>query len=66
MGLWHAECYTKLEDDNFPVLGRDDLDNLFMGEDESESEDADRFQVARKGDSMMVPFQCDNCHFMNI
>ena len=66
MGLWHAECYTKLEGDNFPVLGRDDLDDSFMGEDESESEDVNRFQVARNGDSMMVPFQCDKCHFMNI
>ena len=29
-------------------------------------EDPERFQVARDGDHMMVPFQCDTCQFMNI
>ena len=29
-------------------------------------DDPERFQVARDGDHMMVPFQCDTCQFMNI
>lgn len=29
-------------------------------------DDADRFQVARDGDHLMVSFQCDLCHFRNI
>jgi len=28
--------------------------------------DVDRFKCARDGDNLMVPFQCDICHFRNI
>ena len=37
------------------------MDNSQMVDD-----DPERFQVARDGDHMMVPFQCDTCQFMNV
>jgi hypothetical protein len=36
------------------------------GEVLEEADEDTRFQVARPGDHMMVPFQCDLCHFRNI
>lgn len=35
----------------------------FMVQDE---EDEKRFLMARDGDNLVTPFQCDHCHFMNI
>jgi hypothetical protein len=31
-----------------------------------DAKEADRFLVARDGDSLVCPFQCDVCHFVNI
>jgi hypothetical protein len=31
-----------------------------------DAEDEERFLVARDGDNLTTPFQCDACHFMNI
>jgi hypothetical protein len=31
-----------------------------------DSEDEERFLVARNGDNLVTPFQCDVCHFVNI
>jgi hypothetical protein len=31
-----------------------------------DSDDAERFVVARAGDHLMVPFQCEVCHFRNV
>ena len=66
MGIWHAKCYRQSDSDIFPVLGVDDLDDSLMGVDGFENEDPERFKEARDGDSMMTPFQCDWCHFINI
>jgi hypothetical protein len=33
---------------------------------ELDREDQDRFQIARNGDNLVTPFQCDTCHFINI
>lgn len=29
-GVWHVACYIKCEENNFLILGRDDLDDLLM------------------------------------
>jgi hypothetical protein len=31
-----------------------------------DSDDVERFIVARAGDHLMVPFQCEACHFRNV
>jgi hypothetical protein len=31
-----------------------------------DSDDAERFVVARAGDHLIVPFQCKVCHFRNV
>ena len=64
--FWNAACYTKHNDNNFPKMGRDDLDDSLMGVNDLESDDPHRFQMTRNGDHMMLLFQCDMCHFMNI
>ena len=65
-GVWHAGCYRQYDDDIFPVLGQDDLDDSLMGVSDFEIEDCNRFKEARSGDSMMLGFQCDICHYLNI
>ena len=30
------------------------------------SDDPERFKLARDGDHLMCPFQCDDCHFQNL
>ena len=47
------------------MLSASDLDDL-IEEDELEVEEKDRFRAARNGDHLMTPFQCDNCHFVNM
>ena len=47
---------------NFPIRQKLDEDGeLLVEEDEDE-----RFKVARAGDHLMIPFQCELCHFRNI
>ena len=49
-------------------MGRDNLDDSLMGVNVNnlESDDPHRFQMARNGDHIMLPFQCDLCHFMQL
>ena len=49
-----------------PVLQAKDLDDSLMERDDLVDEDPGRFVEARNGDYLMVPFQCDCCHFWNI
>jgi hypothetical protein len=63
---WHGRCYRQGSNDPFPVMQVDDLDDSLMGAEELEVDDPDRFRVARDGDHLMCPFQCDVCHFRNI
>ena len=37
-----------------------------LTEEDLREDDPDRFKVAREGDHLMCPFQCDQCHFVNI
>ena len=48
------------------MMGKDYLNDLLMGVNDLEPDDPHRFQMARNGDCMMLLFQCDLCHFMNI
>ena len=43
-----------------------DLDDCLIDDEAMESEDELRFKVGRTGDSMICPFQCDRCQFLNI
>ena len=47
------------------MLTVSDLNNL-IAEEESEVEEKERFKVARDGDHLMTPFQCDYCQFVNL
>jgi hypothetical protein len=52
--------------DDFPVLGQQDLDESLIDESFLEDDDPKRFQEGRDGDHLMCPFQCEECHFINI
>jgi hypothetical protein len=59
---WSGDCYTPLKGGSFPVrLPKDEECNLLVNE-----EDKLRFDVARPGDHLCCPFQCELCHFRNI
>ena len=61
-GTWCADCFTAHPLDNFEVkVPRD-----FHGVQLSELEDEVRYQKARPGDHLCLPFQCSNCHSQNI
>jgi hypothetical protein len=59
-------CYVKYSTDDFPVLGQQDLDSSLIDEAFLEDDDPKRFQEGRDGDHLMYPFQCEDCHFINI
>jgi hypothetical protein len=63
---WHGKCYVKHSADDFPVLGQRDLDASLIDEAFLEEDDPMRFQEGREGDHLMCPFQCEECHFINI
>ena len=50
----------------FPVLVENDPDNSLVDEEYLIEDDMTRFMVARDGDHLMTPFQCEKCHFFNI
>jgi hypothetical protein len=59
---WCGDCYTPLKGDRFPVrLPKDEEGSLLVNEEEKL-----RFAVARQGDHLFCPFQCELCHFRNI
>ena len=66
VSTYHARCYRQHELDHYPVLATNDLDDSIMDDSKMVEDDPKRFQVARDGDHMMVPFQCDTCQFMNV
>jgi len=59
---WCGPCYTGAELTRFPVLEPEDKDDVVT----LISQDKHRFQVAKNGDHLMVAFQCNWCHFVNI
>jgi endogenous inhibitor of DNA gyrase (YacG/DUF329 family) len=65
-GAWYAGCYKQKAEDRFPVLRAKDLDDSVLDDDDLVDDNPDRFRVARGGDHMMRPFQCDECQIVNI
>lgn len=61
-GAWCAECFTPHEFDNFETKVPRDFNGVSL----AELEDEVRYQQARPGDHLCVPFQCPNCHSQNI
>jgi hypothetical protein len=47
--MWHAKCYKQDPTDPFPVLHASDLDDAVLVSEELESDDPDRFRMARDG-----------------
>jgi hypothetical protein len=52
--------------DHYPVLQAKDLDDTMMDPTDMVDEDPARHQEARNGDHLMCPFQCNECHFVNV
>lgn len=61
-GAWCGECYTPRGSKPFPVRAQYDDDGDLIEEPGGEL----KFMVARAGDHLVTPFQCDECHFQNI
>jgi len=51
------------DNNEFPVARPQDEEGELMILDEEEES---RFMIARNGDNLVTPFQCDTCHFVNI
>jgi hypothetical protein len=61
-GVWCGNCYGPLGHKPFPrQCPVDDV-----GIDHTQVGDERRYLHGRNGDQLMVPFQCDLCHFRNI
>jgi hypothetical protein len=65
-GAWHGKCYRQAENNVFPVLEAEDLDDSMLMAVDLASDIPERFKLARDGDHLMWPFQCDDCHFQNL
>ena len=48
------------------MLGVKDLDNSLVDKEYLIEDDMTRFMVARDGDHLMTPFQCEKCYFFNM
>jgi hypothetical protein len=55
-------CYTTLGIRRFPIRQKVDDDGGVIEDDNDDI----RFKCARAGDHLMIPFQCETCHFRNI
>jgi hypothetical protein len=60
---WHGKWYCTTDNGEFPTAKLQDEAGEFMIQD---SEDEQRFLVARDGDNLITPSQWDVCHFVNI
>jgi hypothetical protein len=61
-GAWCGPCFKPLGVRNFPIRKKLDEDGELL---EEEDEDI-QFKQGRAGDHLMVPFQCELCHFRNV
>ena len=64
--VYHAGCYSKHKRDVYPVLAIKDLDDSLVDNNKMDNDSPEQFEIARNGDHMMIPFQCNTCQFMNI
>jgi hypothetical protein len=65
-GAWHGECFKQADQDRFPILDMQDLEDSLVNSRDCGDGDSLRFKVARDGDHLMTPFQCVECHFVNL
>ena len=61
-GAWCGPCYKPLGIRNFPIRQKLDDDGEIL----EEADKATRFNEGRAGDHLMVPFQCELCHYRNM
>ena len=61
-GAWCGKCYVAAADVAFPIIRPVEED----GFDLTLESDKRRHLEARNGDHLLVPFQCDLCHFRNL
>jgi hypothetical protein len=61
-GAWCQACYKPTGNKKFKIRKSVDDDGVEM----ERAGDESRFLVARPGDNLLTPFQCDVCHFRNI
>jgi hypothetical protein len=59
---WCPDCYVGTGHVEFPITKQLDQDGVNI----TSPGDETRFKVARAGDHLMTPFQCELCHFHNI
>ena len=64
--MWHSQGYQQGVDVKFPVLSVSNLENTIIDDNLMENNVLLRFKEARNRDHMMVPFQCNVCHFKNL
>ena len=62
LSSWCGPCFTSLGIRQFPIRQKVDDDGGILEDDN----DDERFKCARPGDHLMIPFQCEVCHFRNI
>jgi hypothetical protein len=60
---WHGRCYIANDNGEFPIVKPQDEMGEFII---ASPEDDQQFLVARDGDNLVTPFQCDHCHFINV
>ena len=60
--MWCGKYYFAAEEESFPLTKLQEEE----GFDLTQSEDRLRHLCARVGDHLLVPFQCDLCHFRNL
>ena len=63
---YHGCCFQQGEKDSFPVLSLKDLDNSLVDNSTIVDKDPAWFKEGRDGDHLLIPFQCNTCHFVNI
>ena len=63
---YHGCFFQQREKNPFPVLLLKDLDNSLVDDSTMMDKDPARFEGGRDGYYLLVPFQCDTCHFVNI
>ena len=59
---WHGSCYKACRNVKFHVAAPENDEGIKW----KKRKDEDRFLVARGGDSLGTPFQCDWCWFLNL
>jgi hypothetical protein len=57
-----GKCYKPIDQGEFPIAQPTDEDRVVV----LDAEDERRFTIARDGDFLLTPFQCDFCHFRNL